>query len=257
MAYNNYHTHTLFCDGDNTAEEMVLAAIKAGCGELGFSGHSYLDFDDSWTMTPEKAEAYRRTVTELKSKYASQISLRLGIEQDYCSDTAELALYDYVIGAVHCVLKDGNYISVDASAELLKDGIDKYYGGDEMAFAEDYFALVGDVYNKTKCDIIAHFDLLTKFGTINTENPRYIAAEQKALEKLMDTPAIFEINTGAISRGYTDKPYPGERVLRKLADAGKEVILSSDSHSRDTILFGFDEAQKLCEKYNLKIRTIL
>lgn len=251
MPYGNYHTHTTFCDGNNTAEEMVLAAIDAGCTELGFSGHSYLAFDDSWTMSPEKAEAYRRTVAELKHKYASQICLRLGIEQDYCSDTAELPLYEYVIGAVHCVFKDGNYVSVDASADELKYGIEKYYNGDDMAFAEDYFALVGDVYDKTKCDIIAHFDLLTKFGTIDTENPRYIAAEQKAFEKLMLTPAIFEINTGAVSRGYTDKPYPCERVLKVLGEAGKRVIISSDAHSCDTLLFGFEEAKRLCEKYKL------
>lgn len=257
MGYNNYHTHTTFCDGNNTVEEMVLAAIGAGCGELGFSGHSYLDFDASWTMTPEKAEAYRRTVADLKRKYASKISLRLGIEQDYCSDTAELALYDYVIGAVHCVFKDGNYISVDASADILKEGVDRYYAGDMIAFAEDYFALVGDVYEKTKCDIIAHFDLLTKFGIIDTEDSRYIAAEQSALKKLIDTPAVFEINTGAISRGFTDKPYPNERVMARLADVGKEVILSSDSHSTDTILFGFDAARALCKKYGLKIRTTL
>ena len=35
----NLHTHTVFGDGQNTAEEMVRAAIAAGCGSLGFSEH--------------------------------------------------------------------------------------------------------------------------------------------------------------------------------------------------------------------------
>ena len=35
MRYSNFHTHTTFCDGKNTAEEMVRAAITAGCPALG------------------------------------------------------------------------------------------------------------------------------------------------------------------------------------------------------------------------------
>ena len=41
----NYHTHTDFCDGQNTPEEMAEAAAKKGFPALGFSGHSYTDFD--------------------------------------------------------------------------------------------------------------------------------------------------------------------------------------------------------------------
>ena len=44
MLYN-YHTHTNYCDGKNTAEEIVKKAIELGLSELGFSGHSYTDFD--------------------------------------------------------------------------------------------------------------------------------------------------------------------------------------------------------------------
>ena len=40
MLLQNLHTHTVFGDGKNTAEEMVRAAIAAGCGSLGFSEHS-------------------------------------------------------------------------------------------------------------------------------------------------------------------------------------------------------------------------
>ena len=35
----NYHTHTDFCDGACTAEEMILGAIAKGLSVIGFSGH--------------------------------------------------------------------------------------------------------------------------------------------------------------------------------------------------------------------------
>ena len=37
----NLHTHCTFCDGKNTAEEMVLRAIEEGSPEIGFTSHSY------------------------------------------------------------------------------------------------------------------------------------------------------------------------------------------------------------------------
>ena len=42
---SNYHTHSTFCDGADSPEELVIEAIRLGCPEIGFSGHSYLKED--------------------------------------------------------------------------------------------------------------------------------------------------------------------------------------------------------------------
>lgn len=260
MSFNNFHMHTTFCDGADTPKAMAESAFSLGCEQIGFSGHSYLDFDPDWNMDPEAASRYRDAVTALKAEYGPQ-KVFLGVEQDYCSETGDLSLYDYVIGGVHCVFKDGHYISVDLGAEAQREGVRQWYGGDADAFVEDYYALVGNLYEKTRCDIIAHFDLVTKFierdDLIDVNSPRFVAAEEAALEKVIACPAVVEINTGAISRGYRTAPYPSERVLKKLGEAGKPIILSSDSHAKDTILFGFEEAMDLVEKYGLRrLRTM-
>ena len=114
MIPSNYHTHTCFCDGKNTPEEMVLEAIRLGCPELGFSGHSYTAFDPEPSMSPEETQAYISAVRQLQKKYAAQIKIRLGIEQDYYSETSTQG-YDYVIGSVHFLKKDGMYLPVDHS----------------------------------------------------------------------------------------------------------------------------------------------
>ena len=36
----NLHTHSIFCDGKDTIEEMTLEAISKGFDILGFSGHT-------------------------------------------------------------------------------------------------------------------------------------------------------------------------------------------------------------------------
>ena len=50
MIKTNFHTHTTFCDGKNTAEEVVLSAIEKGFSAIGFSGHGYTPFDLRYCM---------------------------------------------------------------------------------------------------------------------------------------------------------------------------------------------------------------
>ena len=56
MKITNYHTHTTYCDGKDTPEEMVLAAIGYGMHALGFSTHSYTSRDLSYCIKKEKIE---------------------------------------------------------------------------------------------------------------------------------------------------------------------------------------------------------
>ena len=64
MELKNFHTHTTYCDGKNTAEEMILAAINQGFTALGFSGHSHTSIDPSYCMTRDET---RRYINELKA----------------------------------------------------------------------------------------------------------------------------------------------------------------------------------------------
>lgn len=246
MIYN-YHTHTTYCDGESTAEDIVKMAIKLGVAELGFSGHSYTEFDLDVCMTPNDTELYKSEITTLKEKYKDKIKILLGIECDYFSNVP-LDDYDYIIGSVHYVLKEGEYLFVDYSKEMQIDAVNRYYNGDFYAFAEDYFSTVSNIYNKTKCDIIGHFDLITKFNAdgslFDEKHPRYVAAWQKAADAIIDTPAVVEINTGAISRGYTKQPYPSNEIIEYFKQRGKKLIFSSDCHNKDFLLFGYESIKK-------------
>ncbi|MBR5516565.1 MAG: histidinol-phosphatase [Firmicutes bacterium] len=244
----NLHSHTTFCDGLNSAEEMVLSAIDKGLDVLGFSGHSYLDFDESWCMSQENTQKYIQEVAGLKQKYKDQITILCGIEQDYMSNTPTCQ-YDYVIGSVHVIPKDGNFIAVDYSSESLLKAIAEHYDGDPLALAEDYYMMMGDLHRKTNCHIVGHFDLLTKFNEkapiFDTSHPRYVAAVDRALSELVGSDVVFEVNTGAISRGYTTLPYPSADILKKLCEKGAKVIISSDTHSVDTVNAYYDKALSL------------
>ncbi len=239
----NYHTHTRFCDGENTPEELVCEAIRLGCPEIGFSGHAYTFFDESYCMTPDGTREYVSVIRGLKEKYQDRIRIFLGVEQDYYSE-ASTEPYDYVIGSVHYVKKDGCYLPVDESKEIQQENVDRFYGGDFYGFIEDYYKTVADLYRKTRCQIVGHFDLIKKFNgagdLFDPQHPRYQAAANKALSALMPLPVALEVNTGGIARGYVSEPYPSGDILTPWLALEKPVLFASDCHKAEQLLFGYD-----------------
>ena len=69
---------------------------------------------------------------------------------------------------------------------------------------------------------------------------------------------IFEINTGAISRGWRTSPYPAPEILKEVRRRGGHVMINSDSHATDTIDCAFETAAELaraCGFTSVKIIT--
>ena len=238
------HMHTAFSDGKNTPEEMIREAIRLGLDTVGISDHSHLD---PCGMTLEATEEYHREIARLKEKYAGQIRVLCGLERDYFTD--DFADYDYTIGSVHWLaMPDGHHVPIDYMAEKLREGADKYFGGDFYALAEAYYAMMAKVVEVTKCDIIGHFDLITKFieqdPAFDTNHPRYVKAWQQAADELLKTGKPFEVNTGAISRGYRTTPYPAKEIRDYIREHGGKLIMSSDAHAKENIAFRFDEWER-------------
>ena len=69
----------------------------------------------------------------------------------------------------------------------------------------------------------------------------------------MLTPVIIEVNTGAISRGYRKTAYPTESLRSKIAESGKPLLLSSDCHAKENLLFGLDTEKEKLERAGYRI----
>lgn len=281
------HMHTWYCDGNDSPEYMVMAALKEGLDIAGFSGHSFTPHDTSYCMSKEGTEEYLQELKYLRDKYAGQIRILAGIEMDLYADI-DASVFDYVIGSLHYMFKDGDWTDVDDTPYKLKDFADRHFGGDMLCLAELYYEIVSDIVPVTGCDIIGHFDLITKFNErfviasdgrvidtrsetpphdavrlIDTDDPRYIDAWKKAVDKIFDDTAdaykagwrnrlfdagdkpVFEINTGAISRGYRTLPYPAQDQIEYIKSKGGLLVLNSDSHSVKTLAFRFDDFKDL------------
>jgi len=273
----NYHTHTTYCDGKNSPEEIVSEAVRLGMTELGFSGHSYTSIDESYCMSREGMRKYFDEIGTLREQYAGKIRILRGIEMDYFSDPEDYGYdWDHIICSCHYIKKDGEIFPVDESEEILLDACDKYYGGDIYALIADYYTEVGNAADVIRAGcinaessadaklVIGHFDLITKFNEggklFDESDKRYTDAWMSALDRICSRHVddiVFEINTGAMSRGYRTSPYPSEAILDELSKRGCGVILSSDSHDKAALMYGFDEAEVLAEKAGLVLHKTL
>lgn len=244
MIKTDFHTHTLYCDGNNTPREMVLSAIEKGMKAIGFSGHAYTSFDTEWCMSLGNTEKYIADIDALKPEFSDRIAIYHGAEWDYYSDGPR-EKFEYLIGSVHYIEHGGIRKTIDENKQNFAALVERLYGGDFFACAEDYYKSVGDILRKTGADIVGHFDLITKFNEGNslfdTSDERYIKAWQRAADALLEFKKPFEINTGAISRGYRTKPYPAADIIDYIGKRGGIFMLSSDSHATKTLLYGFDE----------------
>lgn len=243
------HTHSVYCDGRDTLEEMVQTAIEKGFDSIGFSGHSYMDIYAQFSMDADKAEKYKAEAAELKIKYEDRIKIFCGLEKDNYTPLSTEG-YDYLIGSVHVMRCEGELLFVDWTAERTRENVEKFFGGDAVAYARQYYEAVADLPNHGRFDILGHFDLLTKFiekdpQLLDTKCAEYRAAAMKAAEALVGNVRFFEVNTGAISRGYRSTPYPDPFIIRQMKRLGFGAIISSDCHDRRFLDCGYDVARRL------------
>lgn len=253
----NFHTHCNFCDGFGEAEEYVLMALEKGFTSLGFSSHAPLGFDNEWTMRDDDLPVYLKHIEELKEKYRDRIKIYRGLEIDYFPHINRFELFssrnlDFSLGAVHVIKEGEEYFSVDGSTEELDKLYEQHYDSDGDRLAAGYYSRMRDMILQGGFDIIAHLDLLKKLN----KNNRYFDESSLLYRKeVCDTldcidikSQLLEVNTGAMSRGYTDTPYPSPWILNECKKRDIRIILNSDCHNPKWLDFYFPESLAMIKR---------
>lgn len=257
---SNLHTHTQFCDSKVSAQALVEGAIKLGFHTLGFSSHSYTDFDSAFCMSRENTEKYIAEIRRLQKEYEGIIDILLGCEVDYFSDI-DLSPYEYIIGSLHYVKKEGLIINIDGHGPAMIEDVQNYFGGNFYACCKNYYELLSDVVKKTNADVIGHFDIIakfnTKYGLWDEDDKRYTTPAYEALECLLKQEKPFEINTGAMYKGIRNIPYPAPRFLKYIAEHGGDIVFSSDSHTVEALSFKQDDMVELAKSCGFRYAKVM
>ncbi len=258
MHLTSLHTHTFYCDGKYSAEDMILAAIKNNMQSIGISTHGPTPFVSDWNIKNDNIDKYIDEINQLKEKYRNNIEIYLGMEVDYIPGIGfdDFALktikkLDYYVGSLHYLgrFKNGIMWTVDYDLNELLRGIDESFGGNKRLAVETYYDLIAEMAFRYGPPVIGHLDLFKKNNKDNIifdeREDWYVNAVDKCLNVIKNTPCVIEINTGGISRGYIAEQYPSTFIIKMILEKEIPVIINSDAHTTDGITCKFDEMYKL------------
>ena len=242
------HAHSTFDDGKSTPAEMAAAAAAAGLRGFGISAHSPMD-GEPWTTAPERMAEFCAEMARLREVYAGKMAVWCGVEYDLASDPKWRRGFDYVIASVHTLETPSGLWALDDTRARARRMIVLAFHGDADAAAEAYYARVREIADIPEADVVGHFDLITKFDEpeplYDARSPRYQKAALETMETLVRAGKIFEVNTGAVSRGYRTEFYPANDLLCALREMDGRVTITSDSHAADTVTFGYEMAEQV------------
>lgn len=242
---------------DGLIERYVEEAAKRGVTELGFTEHLYRckeaagmlgTFWDSPGTPGDLAdltaamvssdltlslEGYVEVVTAAQDR---GLPVKLGLEVDYFPATIGAVIellapypWDYLIGAVHWI--EG--WAIDASHSLFefeRRGVDVAW--------EQYFALETQLAASGVVDVLAHVDVVKKYGTLPTVDPSpwYEAVVSAAVTG----GTAVEVSSQGL-RNPAREVYPAPYLLRRFREAGVPITLASDAHHVEEAGWAHDE----------------
>ncbi len=247
MKLSCLHTHTYFCDGQDSVDAVCKAAHEQGLSALGFSSHAPLpkgsDIESNWHLKNDKLEAYIEAVEKAKKAWEGRISVYLGLEIDYIkgltgpndSRFKNLGL-DYCIGSVHYVIPPNGAkpFTVDGPFEEADEGIKEGFGGGAEAYMHAYWDAVSSMIEEGGFDILGHIDLIKKNNQheelFSLSSKEYLGRAEQVLDKLSGTPIVSEVNTGGLIRGKTKDCYPSLSILKMMKLRELPVTITADAH---------------------------
>jgi len=239
----NHHTHSLYSDGSSQPEEYISAAIEKGFNLLGFTEHSPLPFENTFSFKKENKDEYLVLMNNLKQKYSDQIAVFSGMEMDYIPGMSEnfskvKAEYklDYLIGSVHLVRpadKDELWFTDGPNYKTYDKGLKELFAGDIKKAVSTYFYQLNEMIENQHFDIIGHFDKIKMHNRdrfFKEDESWYITLVNETLSLIQDRDIIVEVNTRGIYKKRSETTYPGLDILKKIKAMRIPVMVNSDAH---------------------------
>lgn len=258
----NFHSHTQFCDGRASMEEMTHAAIDCGMSHYGFTPHAPIACPSPCNMSREAVKPYLDEFHRLKDTHSQDIDLYVGMEIDFLSrdfgphiDYFQRLDLDYRLASVHFVpTQDGVPVDCDGSFERFKCRLHDAFHDDLRYVVEKFYEQELTMIELGGFDVLGHFDKIGHNASLARQDIEeqhwYQALIDDVISLAHDRRLIVEVNTKAFDQH--NRLFPNARFIEKVINANIPIIVNSDAHYPDKINAGRKQALELIEKITKK-----
>ena len=273
----NLHTHSVYSDGKSQPREIVEEAVRQGFTTLGFSEHSPLPFDNSFSVKAADMPRYVAEIAQLKEEFKDKIDIYCALEADYLTGisepftvTKEKYHLDYLIGGVHLVIdkvpeavpepvegREGptlaeNIWFIDGPKwEVYDEGLQKFFDGDIRRAVRRFFEQSNEMIENEQFNIIAHFDKIKMHNReryFHEDEPWYRKLALETLDLIREKSLVMEINTRGIYKKRYNGFYPSPWLIEEACKMGVPAIISADAHHFSEISLEFAAAEEALKK---------
>ena len=276
----NLHTHSVYSDGKSQPREIIEEAVRQGLTTIGFSEHSPLPFDNTFSVKSADMPRYLAEIAQLKEEFKEKIDIYCALEADYLTGvsepfavTQEKYHLDYLIGGVHLVVNpafrqaqrpevpepvEGPTISADEiwfidgpKWEVYDEGLQKFFDGDIRRAVRRFFEQSNEMIENEQFDIIAHFDKIKMHNRdryFHEDEPWYRNLALETLDLIREKDLIMEINTRGIYKKRYNGFYPSPWLMEEACKMGVPTIISADAHHFSEITLEFAAAEEALKR---------
>jgi len=257
----DYHLHNHFSPDSETDTKMLIEKMRnMGIKNICITNHGEW-FDevteeagvfDYYEVFPRFLKA-KKDIETLRPKYPD-MDIGFGLELQYQPEAIDGIRkliddiqFDFILGSVH--LMEGYVISGGRNAE-------KFFKGktEEKAYTA-YFETLLNWVKKGDFNVVAHFDVIKKFG-IGHYGPfqpqKYRPLIFRILEEMKKKGIGIELNTGSLHKRCKEL-FPHSDILKWCVEIGIEnFTLGSDAHELHEAGRYLDEALAIAKEVGIK-----
>jgi histidinol-phosphatase (PHP family) len=227
---------------------MCRAAIDAAIPEIGITEHFDLNPVDP-CVGFFRADEWWEELLRCREKLNGLVTIRAGIElsEPHLYPEAVEALlgnypWDYSLGALHWI-----------GSELIFE--EEYFKRAEKVAYNDYFIELQRLVHSGPFDILAHMDMVKRYGYeyYGGFDPRkYEGQIRSILQILVSRDLALEVNTGTLRRSIHETS-PSKQILQWfLEEGGQWITLGSDAHEPETVGAGIEKALSIIQSLGFK-----
>jgi histidinol-phosphatase (PHP family) len=217
-------------------EEMCRAALSAGLTEIGFTEHFDLIPEDPCYAFFE-TDIWWEHLERCRRMFDDHLVIKAGIEigephrfTEEVETLLENHAWDFSLASLHWV-----------EDELIFEPA--YYQQGASEAYRRYFSELLEMVQESKCDIVAHADIVKRYGFdhYGPFHPQQYEAEIRAVLRACAVSGMaLEINTSTLRRPIK-QPSPNKEIVRWFyEEGGRHITLGSDAHHPDQIAYGLE-----------------